>query len=126
MPDEIREWNLAGEERKSATKKPQNVLERVKQCERCFAVHLPAPSCPMCGFAYPDAGRQIEQVEGELAEVTEAQAEMLRRQRNREVGRAQSLEELQAIAKERGYKPGWAKIIWNARKGRRAGMTAHA
>lgn len=125
MPDEVRTWSLDGEDRKAASKKPQTVLERVKQCEKCYSVHPPAPVCPFCGFVY-EGGRELEQVDGELAEITEEQAEFMRRQRKREIGRAQTLEDLQAIARERGYKPGWAKIIWNARKGRRAGMTAHA
>lgn len=125
MPDEVRTWSLDGEDRKAASKKPQTVLERVKQCEKCYSVHPPAPVCPFCGFVY-EGGRELEQVDGELAEITEEQAEFMRRQRKREIGRAQTLEDLQAIARERGYKPGWAKIIWNARKGRRAGMTANA
>lgn len=120
MPDEIREWSLDGEDRKRASRGSQDVIDRVKQCERCYAVHPPAPKCPHCGFVYEADARDIEQVDGELQEIDEQQAEFLRRQRRSEVGRAKTLEDLQAIAKARGYKPGWARHIWKARQKRRA------
>jgi hypothetical protein len=34
------------------------------------------------------------------------------------VAKAQTLEQLEAIAKARGYKPGWARHVWNSRQGR--------
>lgn len=120
MPDEIREWSLDGEDRKRASRGSQEVNDRVKQCERCYAVHPPAPKCPHCGFEYEPDARDIEQVDGELQEIDEEHAEFLRRQRRSEVGRAKTLEDLQAIAKERGYRAGWARHIWNSRQKRRA------
>ena len=120
MPDEIREWSLDGEDRKRASRGSQEVIDRVKQCERCYAVHPPAPKCPHCGFEYAPDARDIEQVDGELQEIDEEQAEFMRRQRRSEVGRARTLEDLQEIARERGYKPGWARHIWKARQKRRA------
>ena len=33
-----------------------------------------------------------------------------------EVGRARSMSELQRIAKERGYSPGWATHVYKARR----------
>jgi|LGVF01.2.fsa_nt_gb superfamily II DNA or RNA helicase len=120
MPDEVREWSLDGEDRKGASRGSQEVLERVKQCEQCYAVHAPAPRCPQCGFEYEDAGCAPEEVAGELQEIDEEQAELMKRQRRREVGRADTLEELQAIGRERGYKPGWARYIWESRQKRRA------
>ena len=63
------------------------------------------------------ARRKLEVVEGDLRELTGAE---LRRQERREVAKARTREELETIARERGYKPGWVQHMLAARGGRRA------
>jgi DNA repair protein RadD len=79
-------------------------------------VFRPAPRCPQCGHVPPVQVREIEQVEGTLQEVVKVQQIAKRR----EVGRAQTLEELQEIGRQRGYASGWAYNMWRARQSRRA------
>ena len=86
------------------------------ESKRSFA-RRSSPSCPECGFAYPGQSRRITQVEGVLTEVrAEAQ-----RQARREQGRCQTLEDLRALAAARGYRPGWADYVWQARQQRQGG-----
>jgi superfamily II DNA or RNA helicase len=99
LPTEPREWSLDGAKRRSSQ---ADDVEPVRQCERCYFVHSPAPVCPNCGHVHPVKERKIQQTEGELAELTE-----IKRQQRQEVGRAKTIEDLRKIAEERGYKMGW-------------------
>ena len=79
-------------------------------CASCFCA-LPAQArvCSECGYEFPAKPREIEQRDGELAEVT---PEMLaRRAERREQGQAQSLEALMEIARRKGYSPTWADHV---------------
>jgi DNA repair protein RadD len=112
-PASDREWSLTGESKK-AKKNPEL---SVRQCPKCYAVHTAnLRQCPECGLLYPIAQEERQeflQREGELAEISEEQIKQLRR---RELGRARTLEDLQRVEKERGYKPGWAHHIHSARQ----------
>lgn len=66
LPDEHREWSLAGEEREKAQAVP-----RVITCERCFAAYR-SPPCPRCGHVNHVKSRTIKQVDGDLAMVAGA------------------------------------------------------
>jgi len=73
---------------------------QIKQCPVCYVAHLPAPACPKCGHVYTVNTRQLEQVDGELTDVTEAARaaeEERRRERMRQQGQAQSVKELMAL-----------------------------
>ena len=96
---------------KKAKKKDENNLP-IKQCDKCFAVHRPAPKCPMCGHVYETQAREIEQVDGDLQEITKEQLEQIRlaKEKKRQVGRAQTLDDLLLIEQQRGYKKGWENI----------------
>lgn len=109
MPQEDREWSLDG----GAVETKDQQVESVRQCEKCFAAFRPAPQCPECGHQNEVNVRKVDEVSGELAEITE-----VKRQQKIEVGRARTLEQLQRIGRERGYKPGWALYVYNSR-GRR-------
>jgi hypothetical protein len=61
--------------------------------------------------------RELEQREGEL-EALDAEKVAASRMRLREEGKAQTLADLMALAKQRGYKPAWAIYRFNARKQR--------
>jgi hypothetical protein len=67
---------------------------------------------------HPIASRTVEEVDGELAEVTERARKVAVRQ---EQGRAQTLDQLLAVAARTGKKPGWARHIFEARQKKAAG-----
>ena len=112
LPDEIREWNLDPQEKR---KRAASDAPPIKQCDECFAVHEPAPVCPVCGHVYHVVQRKIEQREGELIELSE---EMLKRQRKKEQSSARSLEDLIALATARQYKNPrkWAEYVYSHRQ----------
>lgn len=114
LPDEERMWSIQGREKgKSGGEK----TIPVRSCTECFYSHRPAPCCPQCGYQYPVQYREVEEIDGELAEIVEAER---RKDLNREVGMAKSLDALVDIGRARGYKnPGfWAKKILQARQAR--------
>lgn len=113
LPDDPREWSLADREKRKRAEKGEVAI---RQCEECFYVFRPAPACPQCGHVAQVAKREIEVVEGTLEEVTE------RRSLFREQGKANSLEALIALGRQRGYKSPefWARKVWASRQGRRA------
>ncbi len=117
LPDDARDWSLAGQPKKGKAR--QDDAAPVKQCGQCYTVHRPAPACPACGFVYPVNPREIEHVDGDLEEIT---AQAMKREHKREQGAAQSMEQLVALGRARGYKNpyAWASHIWNARQHRRA------
>lgn len=123
VPEAERDWSLEGVKKKKRAKTDQAEAVKVKQCTSCFAIHEPAPSCPQCGFKYPILEqRKIEVQAGELQQITEAEKAAIRVQKKREEGRAQTLEELKALAAARGYKPGWAEHRWKARQQKHGAM----
>jgi len=82
----------------------------------CFAAFKPQPVCPMCGHEFPvKPKRQLTQREGELKEMRRQDA-IERREKRKEQGRARTLPELLALAKKKGYKPGWAYKIFYGRR----------
>ena len=115
LPDDERDWTLEGKKR---SKKDKNEVA-VRQCPKCFAVHRPLPVCPSCGFVYEVKGRpDIEVGDGELQELDK---DAMRRKRFKEQSKAQTIDELVALAKSRGYKNphGWSAYIWTARQAKR-------
>jgi superfamily II DNA or RNA helicase len=121
LPSEVRDWTLDGRVKKKGSKKKlEEKTIDVAQCPKCYIVHEPAPACPKCGHVYEIKARNLEQVEGELVKITPEMAAQIAKDKRREVGKAQSLEELQKIAAERGYKPSWARIMWETKNRRKA------
>lgn len=114
LPDDSREWSLEDREKRN---KSQATEVPVRQCSECFFVYRPAPACPQCGHRPPVAVREIEQVDGQLAEVERARAKRTMRLEERD---CETLSDWQALAAQRGYKPGWAMIRWQARQRRAA------
>lgn len=117
LPDDEREWTLAGREKKGRGGKGADDVDAVttRQCPSCFRVHKPAPSCPQCGHDYPTMGRTVEELEGELQEVERNAAKI---ERKRDQAKANSVEDLVALGRARGMKnpQGWAKHIIEARE----------
>lgn len=113
LPDEDREWSLEGEKKRKKKKKEQEEADvKIKQCPICYVVHEPAYICPNCGYIYKANGKQLEETEGELTQVTPNDVKAKRK----EVAMARTYEELQQIGKQRGYKSGWAWQVWKARE----------
>lgn len=118
LPCEPRAWNLAGIAPKSRS---DLAAVPIRVCGNCFGVHRPAPVCPFCGHIHPaDARKQPKEVQAELIEIDSRQAaaeERAEKKKKRsEVGRARTLEELLQIAKDRGYRAGWAHSVMKSRK----------
>jgi superfamily II DNA or RNA helicase len=108
---EPREWTLDG-----IKKRDREVAPSVKVCPQCFATSASAVQvCRECGHVFaPQERRELQQVDGELVE-------MAARQRKREQGSAQSLDDLRELAQQRGYKRGWAEMVYQARLAKRYG-----
>jgi len=106
-PDDVRPWSLehgiAGQNDQAAPS--------VRTCPQCFAAFKPAPICPCCGAQCTASSRELKQVAGELQELKREGI----RQRVTERKKARTLLELLAVAKERGYAPGWAHRVHAAR-----------
>lgn len=120
MPDEDRAWTLEGTAR-GGMKADNDNVPSVKQCEKCYFVFKPQPVCPSCGHQHIIKQREVQQTEGNLVEIDAAAAAAMKRERQREIGSARTLEALEEVARKRGYKPGWARFIMRSREGRRFG-----
>lgn len=108
-----REWTLEGTKKRKRKNADSEVVASVRICEECFRAFAPAPVCPSCGWVVPKKIRVVEEVAGELEKL---EKKRIAKEKRMEVGRARTLEELQKIAKERGYKKGWAYMKFNSRK----------
>jgi len=100
-----------------AAKRDREAAPSVKVCPSCFATSIStAQVCRECGHVFaPQERRELQQVDGELVE-------MAARQRKREQGNAQSLDDLRQLAQQRGYKRGWAERVYQARLAKRHGI----
>jgi DNA repair protein RadD len=106
LPDEAREYSLAGKAIRSVER-----LEPIRQCRRCGAVFAePGTTCPRCGatVSRPLTREQHIARRETLQRVNDAQPESRK---------AEVFAQLQATARERGYKPGWAAVQFKARYG---------
>lgn len=113
-----RDWSLDGRKKRQAS-----TAAPIRECPGCYAA-LPAATkvCPECGHEFmPEPQDHGAEQLGTalLVEVTEEEKKRIAAEKRREVGKARSLEELQAIAAQRGYKPGWAQHVWQSRQLRR-------
>lgn len=129
LPDEDRAWSLEGDKKTKRKKNDDEDNVKVVQCPKCFMIHepnamklhpellKPVPACPSCGHFYEKKAEKEspKQVDGELVEMTEEQKQAVRKSKFKEVAKARTMEELERIAAERGYKAGWAKHIFNSR-----------
>lgn len=117
LPDDDCEWTLEGT--RTGRRSPKAIAP-VRQCPMCYAIsRASASACRECGQPFPAAPREIEQRDGELAEVdreaVRAQQEAERLERKREQGSAKTLDQLLIIEKTKGYKTGWAQHVHAAR-----------
>lgn len=116
LPDDPREWSLAGKETKEAGEK----TTPARQCPNCYFVHRPCPTCPECGFVYPVQSREIEEVDGTLHEVTRCDSKSKPISKSQEaaiVATREGLDGLIALGFNRGYAQPeiWAAKVMSAR-----------
>lgn len=105
LPDDDREWSLQGRKKRTRQKEQNTIRARV--CENCFRTYAGnGRICPYCGHEQPKTQAEIKQ--DERAELEQITAENCK-QKRMEVGRARTREELERIARERGYSRGW---VW--------------
>lgn len=117
--DDAREWSLEGKKKRSATKREAPVTV----CGNCFA-SFPANrrECPECGHVREREERPevvADESQG-LQEITEAEKIRMARARRREEASAETLQDLLNLARQRGYKAGWAYRRMEARAKRHA------
>lgn len=120
LPDDDREWTLAGREAKKRGEGDDKDASPIRQCPKCYAISPAAMlKCRECGEPFPVQARKIEEVAGELQEVS---IEELRRVAKKEQAMSQTLDALIELGRMRGYKAPerWAQHVWAARSARRA------
>lgn len=112
LPCDDRQWSLDGKQ-----PKPKSPIK----CPSCYGYQSkPGVVCEYCGAPLRDeaaglarGGRALpEQVEGELEEIDLAKRS---RARLAEQSKATTYEQLVELGKARGYKPNWARHIYEAR-----------
>lgn len=112
MPTDDHEWSLSQSVQKRKEFNDDGTLS-IRQCEYCFRCFKTAPKCPYCGFEHKIKGRELKSVtDVELRKIEAIEKEEQEKQKKMarmEVGQCRTIAELQKIAKERGYAPGW---VW--------------
>lgn len=111
LPDDDFDWTLDDREKKRNGRKDD--APAIKTCDRCFRV-VPAQSkiCPFCGFEFEiEATEMKEDKNAKIEKIGEFK--MVADYKNVKYGKmkvsdAKNVEDLYAIAKAKGYKPGWA------------------
>jgi DNA repair protein RadD len=110
LAEQERAWDLEGREKR--TKKSTPV--ETKQCSKCFAIFT-GTVCPQCGQQREITSREVEQVDGELQRLS-IEDIAAKREARRQESKCRTLEDFKALARARGYKPGWAYFRWQARQ----------
>jgi superfamily II DNA or RNA helicase len=113
IPCMEREWTLADRKKKKRGE-PEEGAEKTKRCPECFHLHYPAPHCPVCGHVY--TAEELKPLETIDAELQEIKIQQEKRAKRREEGMCETLEDWEAIAEERGYKKGWARMRYQLRQ----------
>ena len=108
IPTTAREWSLEGYKKNSTSKKQEDTL-KIRVCEQCFATnHAESKKCFVCGhsFAVESQKEITEDKNAELKQVTNKDFSFTLDFRRPED--CKNLKELQELAKNKGYKSGWA------------------
>lgn len=129
LPDDKRDWNLDG-----VAKGHSDRAAPVCVCHACYGAYRPAPVCPHCGEPRLVEGREVDEREGELTEadvidlrrsIAEINAkrdkEAKRREFHAKKDKCKTLDDYRALAREYGYKSGWAWHRYNLDKKKRHG-----
>jgi len=129
LPDDPREWTLDGDTTRKRKAEEVDDVAAPWLCGRCFASTRKVPGqwlgeCPQCGEPFqrkPDRMASLKEEEGDLVAVQAAEERVaLHKARLSEQAGADTLEQLLEVARRRGYKPGWARRIWEARQAKQS------
>lgn len=105
LPDTNHEWD---EHFKGLKKNKKENTIMAKECPECLSVIPAAHSeCPYCGYEWPPLEREDYKVD-ENAELEEVGSSFVLEMRKPED--CKSVEELYEVARNLGYKPGWAYV----------------
>ena len=123
LPTDPMDWSLDGIQKAKGERREAPA----KRCEDCGALlPIQAVACSECGFEFPVPRREVQQRAGDLVELTSsrmtpAQRAAQRRKRLAEERLAQSVHELAAIGRRRGYRhpQAWAQHRYAELKGGR-------
>lgn len=118
LPDDEHEWTLEG----FSAKKRANQEYPIRSCPFCWAVMpVSAAKCTECHKDLPVKQPKIEVKSGALLELERERIRWEKKSARKEQGRAQTLDELIAIGKAKGYAhpSAWAWHVFNSR-GKRA------
>lgn len=108
LPDDAREWSLAGRDKKSR----DSSAAMGRRCGTCFGVSpIGALACRYCGAPFPIQPREIERVEGELQPLSEGDIRAMRVLAREKMRQCRTLADWQDLARTMGFKGGWA---WHA------------
>jgi superfamily II DNA or RNA helicase len=124
LPCDDREWSLAGggESKSIATERTKTI----RTCERCFRPFYMSASrkCVHCGHEQSLNAKEIKEIEAELIKVEREEQrkkeEAERWHKTKERAKADSYEALLEVERSRKYKPGWAKMVYQARQKKKA------
>ncbi|MDE6087922.1 MAG: DEAD/DEAH box helicase [Oscillospiraceae bacterium] len=109
MPDDDREWTLAGKPKKNGNQEEKEIS--ALQCKECFAVFQLKPGqtpviCPYCGYQFPVKIVQRKELEAdETAEIKKIEGFHFD---IKPLSACSSYAELLEYAQKHGYKKGWA------------------
>ncbi|EMD0638886.1 DEAD/DEAH box helicase [Salmonella enterica] len=136
--DEERDWSLDWGERQKKKKGTAAPAITLEQCPGCGAVFSPASGqkaaerkraekpewpgemcCPNCWHDIQRKARDVSMEDGRMEEITPEMVKRMKEAKRREVGMAQTLEELLQIAAMRGYNSQWAYQIWASRQAKK-------
>lgn len=118
LPDDPRQWSL------DSVIKPTDPYDEtgkltVRTCLNCFACYPSTMSaCPQCGAAYVSTKDEIKNIKSiKLEEIKQGRREsaMNRIGQSMDIKKCRTLQEFQAYAKLKGYKPGFAYVMWKNR-----------
>lgn len=113
LPDAEREWTLADQSKSSRDNAEKTVA--VRQCPKCDMCFSPAPICPSCNFVFPIQSREIDEIDGELQEITEIKLKLDKKKRR---AACKTIEELVKFAEQENYASprAWAAKFWTVRE----------
>ena len=119
LPDAERNFSLEG------TQKDSDAAAPVRECPVCYAA-LPAATkiCPVCGHVFeqqetkykPITKVDLVEVTGQAIKKNQKLNWKQSRDRKRRIAMARTFEELDALRKEFGYKPGWTYMMMKERQ----------
>lgn len=111
LPTDNHEWSLSKtvEKRKQHNDDGTLSIRQCSECFRCFKGNI----CPYCKTEHIPKGRELKQMQEvelkRIEAIEKVEQEKQKKLARMEVGQCRTIADLQKIAKERGYAPGW---VW--------------